>query len=69
LPSLPLAVNLWHAQNVYFEMAKTTYGETISKASAGEKDSAEWVERFRQIGQALSFNVAAVLGKGSGDGP
>ncbi len=69
LPSLPLAVNLWHVQNVYFEMARTMYGETLSRAKAGEKGPAEWVERFRQIGQALSFNVATLLGEGSGDGP
>ena len=69
LPSLPLAVNLWHAQNVYFETAKTTYGETLSKAKAGKKGPAETVERFRQIGEALSFNVTAVLGQSSGDGP
>jgi alpha-amylase/alpha-mannosidase (GH57 family) len=64
LPSLPLAVNLWHIQNMYFEMAKTIYAERLSNANAGDEDAVQWVERFRQIGQTLSFNIDTVLKAG-----
>jgi hypothetical protein len=61
LPSVPFAVNLWQVQNVYFEMAKAIYAEMFSKAKAGDQDVVKWVESFKQIGQALSFNIATVL--------
>jgi alpha-amylase/alpha-mannosidase (GH57 family) len=61
LPSVPFAVNLWQVQNVYFEMAKAIYAEMFSKAKAGDQDAVKWVESFKQIGQALSFNIATVL--------
>jgi alpha-amylase/alpha-mannosidase (GH57 family) len=64
LPSLPLTVNLWHLQNMYFEMVKTIYAEMGSNAKTGDQDAVEWVERFKQIGQALSFNIATVLREG-----
>ncbi len=48
LPSVPVAVNLWHVQNVYFEMAKAMYAEIFSKAKAGDQDAAKWVESFRK---------------------
>jgi alpha-amylase/alpha-mannosidase (GH57 family) len=61
LPSLPLAVNLWQVQNIYFEIAKSVYAEVASKGKAGDQDALKWTESFKQIGHALSFNIAAVL--------
>ena len=61
LPSVPFAVNLWHIQNVYFDMTKAVYADIFSKAKAGDQDAVKWTESFRKIGQALSFNVATVL--------
>ncbi len=58
LPSLPLAVNLWYVQNVYFDMLKAIYADMLSRAKAGDRDAPRWVEGFNQVGQALSFNIA-----------
>ncbi|MEP9411977.1 MAG: DUF3536 domain-containing protein [Candidatus Brocadia sp.] len=59
--TLPFEINLWHVQNVYYNMAKTTYKDFLLKAKAGDADAASWIEKFRQIGQKLSFNLTAVL--------
>lgn len=60
-PALPFKIDLWHVQNVYYDMAKTTYKEFLFKAKAGDTDAALWTEKFKQIGHRLSFNIAAVL--------
>ncbi len=59
--ALPFEINLWHVQNVYYDLAKTTYKEFLVKAKAGDTDAAHWTEEFKQIGLRLSFNIAAVL--------
>lgn len=59
--ALPFEINLWYVQNVYHNMEKTRYKEFLSKAKAGDADAIHWIEEFRQIGQKLSFNLAAVL--------
>ena len=64
LPSLPVTVNLWRAQNVYYEMARSVWREILSKAQTGGEGPAEWVDKLTRLGQALSFNVGAVLGEG-----
>lgn len=63
LPSVPLAVNLWHIQNAYLDMTKAVYADIFSKAKAGDQDAVKWVESFRKIGRVLSFNVDTVLPK------
>ncbi|MCC7210438.1 MAG: DUF3536 domain-containing protein [Candidatus Brocadia sp.] len=60
-PALPFTIDLWHVQNVYYDMAKTTYKEFLIKAKAGDTDAAHWTEKFRQIGHRLSFNIAAMM--------
>lgn len=61
LQSLPIEMNFWYMQNIYYKMAKTAYMEFLSKAKAGDENAARWTEVFRQIGQDLFFNTAAVL--------
>lgn len=60
-PALPFEINLWHVQNVYYDLAKTTYKELLLKAKAGDTDAVHWTAAFKQIGHRLSFNIAAVL--------
>jgi hypothetical protein len=45
-------------------MAKTAYGEFLSKARAGDREAAEWVEAFRNMGELLSFSIPSVLPEG-----
>jgi len=61
LRSLPIEINLWHMQNIYFKIAKIKYKEFLLREKSGEKDAAGWVEVFKQIGHNLFFNIAAVL--------
>lgn len=59
--TLPFEINLWHVQNIYYNMAKTTYKDFLLKTKAGDADAVRWIEKFRQIGHKLSFNLASVL--------
>ncbi|MCF6154374.1 MAG: DUF3536 domain-containing protein [Candidatus Brocadia sp.] len=61
LHSLPIEINFWFTQNIYFKIAKTQYKEFLSKQKSGDKDAARWVEVFKQIGHNLFFNITAVL--------
>jgi hypothetical protein len=61
LRSLPLEINFWHMQNIYYEIAKTAYKEFLLKTRAGDENAIRWVEVFKQIGHDLFFNTAAVL--------
>lgn len=61
LQLLPIEINFWHMQNIYYTMGKTTYKEFLVKAKSGDENVARWVEVFKKIGQDLFFNIAAVL--------
>lgn len=65
--ALPFEINLWQVQNVYYDMAKTTYKAFLLKAKSGDADTVRWIEMFRQIGHTLFFNVTAVLPEASDD--
>lgn len=60
-PLLPFKINLWQVQNVYYDIAKTTYTEFLLKAKSGDPDNVAWIELFKQVGQQLSFNIAAII--------
>jgi alpha-amylase/alpha-mannosidase (GH57 family) len=61
LRSLPLEINLWQIQNVYFTMARSVYKGFSMKAKAGDDVALQWVGAFRRIGELLSFNTTATL--------
>ena len=61
LPMLPLEVNLWRVQNMYFRMAKAVYGEFSDEAAADNEEGTRWVEWFQNMGRGLSFSVDAIL--------
>jgi alpha-amylase/alpha-mannosidase (GH57 family) len=55
--SLPLAVDLWKVQNLYYEMLGTVYrGQTV-RAQAGAPDALRWIELFRTVGAQLGVAV------------
>jgi alpha-amylase/alpha-mannosidase (GH57 family) len=53
--SLPFQVNLWLAQNDFYEVLKTVYPEM--QANADPSVTARWVERFRALGENLMVRV------------
>lgn len=57
--AIPLKVNLWQVQNLFFRLAREQYRELIS-VPASEK-AAEWSNRFRHVGEMLCFNLQALL--------
>lgn len=59
--SLPIELNLWEVQNIYHKMASTIYGDYHSKAMQGDEQASLWTEKFKSLGQKLSFNVGAIL--------
>jgi len=61
IKSMPFNINLWQAQNVYYKLSKTTCKELLVKAKAGNEDASLWLDKFKQIGQSLFFNVGIVL--------
>jgi alpha-amylase/alpha-mannosidase (GH57 family) len=60
IKSMPFSINLWHAQNIFYRLSKTTYKELMVKAKS-DKDASLWLDTIKQIAQSLSFNVAPVL--------
>ena len=59
--TLPIQLNLWEVQNIYYRMAKRIYGDYQSKAAQGDGSASKWIEQFKSVGQKLSFNLKAVL--------
>ena len=55
--SLPFEVVLWKPQNLWFEMHRTVFEEFAARAAGGDKEAAEWVERFRHLGESVSAEV------------
>jgi alpha-amylase/alpha-mannosidase (GH57 family) len=55
--SLPFEVDLWKAQNVYWNILQTRYPEVEATKLKSGSDDAEWLDRFRQLGDLLSVRV------------
>jgi hypothetical protein len=55
--TLPFPVDLWLAQNRYYEILQSTYPKLRDQAEAGKKGAKEWVERFRALGEGLRVRV------------
>lgn len=53
--TVPLEVNLWKAQNIYFEMLNTALPEMLRAAAQGKEEPKTWVEKFRALGNKLGF--------------
>ena len=63
---LPLEVNLWQTQNMYWTMLQSRASDLRSNdEEASERRS--WSESVRNLGQLLFFNVPAVLAAAKGN--
>jgi hypothetical protein len=58
--SIPIDMNYWQSQNIYYRIMKRAYGDFALRAAAGDEAAAAWVRSFTHLGEILSFNVAAV---------
>jgi alpha-amylase/alpha-mannosidase (GH57 family) len=56
---IPIELNYWKAQNIYFEMARTEY-RRFSAGSGGETVEMR-MEEFRKLGELMSFDTTTIL--------
>jgi hypothetical protein len=57
LRPLDLSLNLWSAQNIYFDISRGFGSEMIEKGSNGHTDSRKWTEAFRTMGYYLNVKI------------
>ena len=55
--SLPFEVNLWKAQNIYYEMLRSVYPDFRERAEAGDAEARAWEETFLPLGEKLAVAV------------
>ena len=63
LKPLPLEINYWQMQNIYYRMAKTAYMDFLLRARSGDKVAQNWIEAVKRLGQSLFFNIEIMLPK------
>ncbi len=61
----PVQVNLWTAQNIYYDMLMSVYPDMLKCEESAEediraKDIKEWISGFLHLGQRLFFNVEEI---------
>jgi hypothetical protein len=55
--SMPFEVNVWRAQNKYYDMLQNIYPGRLEQAMRGEGTAREWVEHFVEMGKNLAVKV------------
>ena len=60
LGQLSLDLELWKAQNIYFDMAHSVYADIAGQAS-GDALARRWVAAFEHLGKILQVNITAAL--------
>lgn len=58
---IPIELNFWKLQNIYYKLAKTHYDIMASKAKDGDSGASDWVKAFWETGEMLLFNMQALL--------
>jgi alpha-amylase/alpha-mannosidase (GH57 family) len=58
MSTLPVELDLWKAQNIYFSVGKKLYRPLKDKAAKGESEHQKWVEAFRKLGYYLRVKIA-----------
>lgn len=67
LKLLPISIDFWYIQNIYFSLAKDVYPGKHAASLAGNHEAEAWIGTFRYMGEMLFFNVAALLAQPGGD--
>jgi alpha-amylase/alpha-mannosidase (GH57 family) len=62
--NLPLGLNLWKVQNLYWEMMQQTVPEFRQRAQNGDGAANEWLNQFAILGEKLGFDVNAIRAQG-----
>lgn len=51
IKNLPVEINLWKAQNLFFEISRSFYAELLSRRD--DPDAARWLQLFEELGRFL----------------
>ncbi|MDD2582999.1 MAG: DUF3536 domain-containing protein, partial [Desulfuromonadaceae bacterium] len=65
LAALPVDVNLWQTQNIYWDMVQSHAADILSDTDRAS-DRISWSEEVGHLGQLLYFNIPAVLAAARG---
>lgn len=57
LSALPLELDIWKAQNIYFSIGQQLYAEMGERAEKGDETAEKWVEHFNSLGNYLSVRI------------
>jgi hypothetical protein len=57
LAELPFDLNLWQAQNIWYEILRTS---SYALAGVSEEDRPQWNKTFDELGVCLSIDVASI---------
>ena len=57
---LPLSLNLWEVQNVYWDLLQNRREEFKLKSLSGDQESLEWYQEFLKLGDCLGFALNPV---------
>ena len=52
---LSFEIDLWSAQNAWFQIRRDHGAEVKSRAASGDEESGKWMEAFRRLGEKLGF--------------
>ena len=54
---LPFEVNIWRAQNNYYQLVQTSLPDFAAKADQGDAAAQEWIDHFIGLGGKLGIKV------------
>lgn len=57
LSVLPLELDMWKAQNVYFSIGKQLYSGMRENAEKGDNNAKKWIEHFNRLGHYLQVKI------------
>lgn len=57
LGTLPIELDLWESQNIYFFFGKRYYEEMEHKTSKGDETAKEWIRHFFDLGDVLQVRL------------
>ncbi len=60
---LPVQVNLWEAQNIYYSMARSVYRGMVKEASGNRPEAVKWITAFIELGEKLGFDTGSIPGR------
>lgn len=58
---LPIEINYWQTQNIFYNIARAFYKDFLLQAKEGREDAKHWIAIFKYIGEMLYFNIDSVL--------